>query len=241
MSADAVPGAVARYAKAVAKPGQGDALARKLLEVAGALREAPGCLLYLVNRQAGEPDVVWVTELWQSQEQLEASLRSEEARARIPEVQALVKDGGFEHVDLQPLGGVGHRPGETGFTLANLEEVEDMAAKAGFGETGEARFARGALGATTVGLSLQRLRPGKRQAFGHRHNVDEEVYVVLGGSGRIAVDGQVRDVGRLDAILVAPGSSRAFEAGPDGLEVVAMGSHHAGDAEMLPGYWPEEG
>lgn len=58
MSTEAQPGAVARYAKATAKPGQGETLARKLLEVASALREAPGCLLYVINRQAGEPDVL---------------------------------------------------------------------------------------------------------------------------------------------------------------------------------------
>ena len=43
---------------------------------------------------------------------------------------------------------------------------------------------------------------------------------------------------RLDAIRVAPGSTRAFEAGPDGLEVLATGTHHPGDVEMAPGFWP---
>ncbi len=243
MSGEAGAAGVARYAKATARPGQGEALARKLLEVASVLRETPGCLLYVINREAGEADVVWVTELWQSQEQLDAALQSDDARSKIPEVLELVQDGdsGFERIDLEPLGGVGHRRQEKGFAVVNLEDVEDMAAKAGFGEMGEARFARGALGATDLGISLQRLRPGKRQAFGHRHQVDEELYLVLAGSGRMAVDDEVHDVGRLDAIRVAPGSTRAFEAGPEGLELLAMGSHHAGDAEMLPGFWPEQG
>lgn len=239
MSSEAPPGAVARYAKATAKPGQGEALARKLLEVAGALRETPGCLLYVINRQAGQPDVVWVTELWQSRERLDAALQSDGARAKLPEVLELVRDGGFERIDLEPLGGVGHGRAEKGFATVNLEDVEDMAAKAGFGDTGEARFARGALDAVDVGISLQRLRPGKRQTFGHRHQVDEELYVVLAGSGRVAIDDEVRDVRRLDVIRVAPRSTRAFEAGPEGLELLAMGSHHAGDAEMRPGFWPE--
>jgi hypothetical protein len=34
---------------------------------------------------------------------------------------------------------------------------------------------------------------------------------------------------------------RAFEAGPDGLELLAAGTHHAGDAQMEPGFWPEQG
>jgi quercetin dioxygenase-like cupin family protein len=179
-----------------------------------------------------------VTELWQSPEQLEAALETPEARARIPEVLDAVGDGGFERIDLEPVGGVGPQAGETGFALVNLEEVEDMAPKAGFGDAGEARFARQQLGAIAVGASLQRVRPGKRQAFGHRHVVDEEVYVILDGSGRVAVDDEVSEVRRMDAIRVAPGSARAFESGPDGLTFLVIGSHHAGDAEILPGFWP---
>ena len=45
-------------------------------------------------------------------------------------------------------------------------------------------------------------------ALGHQHVVDEEVYVILDGSGRLAVDDQVKEVRRLDAIRVAPGSAR---------------------------------
>jgi quinol monooxygenase YgiN len=233
---------VGRYAKAIARPGRGDLLASKLLEVAEGLREAPGCRLYLINRSQDDPDVIWVTELWHSQEQLDAALETPEARARIPEVLDLVQEGGFERIDLEPLGGAGVAPQDQhGFQIVNLDRVEDMAAKAGFGETGEARFARGPLGAIGIGVSLQRLRPGKRQSFGHRHGMDEEVYVVIGGSGRVAIDEEIVDVGPLDAIRVAPGSTRAFEADPGGLEVLAMGTHHAGDAELKPGFWPKEG
>jgi len=106
---------------------------------------------------------------------------------------------------------------------------------------GEARFARGDLGAVGLGLSLQRLRPGVRQSFGHSHHRDEEVYLILSGGGRVAIDGEIRAVGRFDAIRVAPGAKRAFEAGPEGLEFIAMGTHHAGDAKIEPGFWPDEG
>jgi quinol monooxygenase YgiN/quercetin dioxygenase-like cupin family protein len=234
-------GAVGRYAKAVAKPGKGDELAQKLLEVARAIRETPGCQLYVVNRSLADPDVVWVTELWQSQEQLDGALETPEARERIPEVLDLVRDGGFERIDLEPLGGAGYQAGETGFAIVNLEQLEDLAPTAGAQELGEVRFARQALSAVGIGVSLQRLRPGKRSAFAHRHNVDEEVYVVLQGSGRVALDDQVKEVRRLDTIRVAPGSLRAFEAGPEGLEFLAVGSHHAGDTQMVPGFWPDAG
>ena len=210
-----------------------------MLEVAEGLRQAAGCDLYLINRSADDADVVWVTEQWRSQEALNAALESPEAAKPIGPVRELLAEGGVERIDLQPLGGAGTLNGETGFAKVNLDEVPDMAAGSGFGEMGEARFARTQLEAVSLGLSLQRLRPDVRQAFGHTHGRDEEFYVIIRGSGRVAIDDQVQAVKPLDAIRVAPGSVRAFEAGPDGLDFLAMGGHHAGDAEMRPGYWPD--
>ena len=210
-----------------------------MLEVAEGLRQAAGCDLYLINRSADDADVVWVTEQWRSQEALDAALESPEAAKSIGPVRELLAEGGVERIALQPLGGAGTLNGETGFAKVNLDEVPDMAAGSGFGEMGEARFARTQLEAVSLGLSLQRLRPDVRQAFGHTHGRDEEFYVIIRGSGRVAIDDQVQAVKPLDAILVAPGSVRAFEAGPDGLDFLAVGGHHAGDAEMRPGYWPD--
>jgi quinol monooxygenase YgiN len=227
---------VGRYVRMHAKPGQGEALATLLLEVAEDLRDAPGCELYAINRSASDPDVIWVTEQWQNQELLDSSL--DRARDRIPAAMELVRDGGFERIDVELLGGVGHPPADAAFSIVNLDEVEDMAPRFGLGETGEARFARTALGAVAIGLSLQRLRPGARQTFGHRHLLDEEIYLVLRGSGRVAIDDEIRGVRPLDAIRVGPGAMRVFEAGDEGLEVLAVGTHHAGDAQMEPGYWP---
>jgi quinol monooxygenase YgiN/mannose-6-phosphate isomerase-like protein (cupin superfamily) len=231
---------VSRYAKAIAKPGQGDALADALLGVAETLEAAPGCLLYIINRSPTEPETVWVTELWRSREDLEAALKLESARALMPEVMELV-EGPFEQIDLEPLGGVGHRPpGRTGYTIVNVDAVEDMAPKYGLSEMGESRFARETLGAVDTGVAHQRLRPGRRQSFGHRHDRAEEVYVVLGGSGRVRIDDEIRDIDRLDMIRLAPGSMRAFEAGPEGLELLVVGPHHKGDGEMAPEFWPAD-
>jgi quinol monooxygenase YgiN/mannose-6-phosphate isomerase-like protein (cupin superfamily) len=232
--------ALARYARMVAKPGSGDALTAKMLEVAATLSEVPGCMQYVVNRQEGEPDVLWVTELWRSQDDIDAALKAAGSGELMPAVLALLEPDKGERVDLEPVGGVGFTDGAEGSAKVNLEAVEDMAPKFGLGETGESRFARIPLGAEQTGISLQRLRPGVRQAFGHRHLVDEETYVVIGGSGRVALGDEISDVRRLDAIRVAPGTRRAFEAGTDGLELLAFGTHHAGDAEMLPGWWPAE-
>ena len=97
---------VARYAKATAKPGQGEALARKLLEVAAALRDVPGCELYVINRSPTDAEVVWVTEVWSSQAELDASLTIERVKTSIQEALPLLA-GRPELTETLPLGGVG--------------------------------------------------------------------------------------------------------------------------------------
>src|SRR6266404_6062463 len=108
------------------------------------------------------------------------------------------------------------------YTILNLRDTEDSAQKFGLGELGEVHFPRDELNADSIGLAYQILRPGKRQAFGHRHDNAEEIYVVMSGSGRIRLDDEVVDIGELDAIRVAPEITRAFEAGADGLVVLAF-------------------
>jgi uncharacterized cupin superfamily protein len=119
------------------------------------------------------------------------------------------------------------------YTIKNLREVEDMAADQGFGEVQEARFAHGDLSAEQIGISLQRVKPGKRHAFAHRHKEAEEVYVVISGSGRVKLDDDVKEIGALDAIRVAPSVTRAFEADDDGLELIAFSPRAQGDAEIV--------
>lgn len=119
------------------------------------------------------------------------------------------------------------------YTIKNLREVEDMAATQGFGEVQEARFANADLDAEQSGISLQKVKPGKRHAFAHRHNEAEEVYVVISGSGRVKLDDEVKEVGELDAIRVAPSVTRAFEAGDEGLELLAFSPRAKGDAEIV--------
>lgn len=125
------------------------------------------------------------------------------------------------------------------YTIKNLDATKDSAPEFGFGELGEAHFPREELGCEQVGLAYHRLRPGKRQAFGHRHENAEEVYVVLDGSGRIRLDDEAREISRLDAIRVEPSVARAFEAGPDGLAVIVFGSRHEGDGELLHEFWKD--
>jgi len=65
------------------------------------------------------------------------------------------------------------------YTVKNLTEVEDSAPEFGFEDVQEARFARGDLDAEHTGISHLRVKAGKRQAFAHRHDAAEEIYVVL--------------------------------------------------------------
>lgn len=118
------------------------------------------------------------------------------------------------------------------YTIKNLRDVEDVAPRFGFDSIQEARFPWRALDAENTGLAYHIIKPGKR-GFPHRHEAAEEIYVVLSGSGRINLDGEVRALQPLDAVRVAPHVARAFEAGANGLELLAFGPHHEGDGEIL--------
>jgi mannose-6-phosphate isomerase-like protein (cupin superfamily) len=125
------------------------------------------------------------------------------------------------------------------FTHIKLNDVKDSAPEFGMGEIQEARFARGDLNAERTGVSHHRLKPNQRTPFGHKHEEAEEVYVVIAGAGRIKLDDEIVEVETLDAIRVSPEVVRAFEAGPKGIEVLAMGAHHDGDGEVIPGWWSD--
>jgi mannose-6-phosphate isomerase-like protein (cupin superfamily) len=125
------------------------------------------------------------------------------------------------------------------YTKMNLTETVDSAPQFGLEEIGEAHFAREELDAQTTGFSFHVLRPGKRQPFGHRHDRAEEVYVVVSGGGRMRLDDEVIDISELDAIRVEPSVLRAFEAGDDGLSVLAFGARHDKDGEVVNGFWKD--
>ena len=62
---------------------------------------------------------------------------------------------------------------------------------------------------------------------------------MLAGSGRVKLDDEIVEIDALDAIRVAPGVTRRFEAGPQGLELLAFGPRHEGDGEIIKGWWDE--
>jgi mannose-6-phosphate isomerase-like protein (cupin superfamily) len=127
----------------------------------------------------------------------------------------------------------------TPFTLKNLTDVEDSAPKFGLGEMGEAHFAKDDLDAESTGVSFHRLNAGKRQPFAHRHDEAEEIYVVIAGSGRAKLDDDIVELAERDALRVAPGVTRAFEAGSDGIALIACGARHDGDGEVIQDWWKD--
>jgi mannose-6-phosphate isomerase-like protein (cupin superfamily) len=128
------------------------------------------------------------------------------------------------------------------YTIKNLTDVDDIAPQFGFDEVQEARFPREDLDSETVGLAFHRVKPGRRQAFAHRHEQAEEIYVVLSGRGRMKLDDDIIEVQPMDGIRVAPAVARAFEAGDDGLELLVFGPRHEKDGEVLrEDFWAQAG
>ena len=125
------------------------------------------------------------------------------------------------------------------FTIENLGSVEDSAPKFGMGEVLNAHFARDDIEAQKFGLSLQRLKPDQRMPFGHRHGEQEEVYVVVRGSGRLKVEDEVLELAQWDAVRVDAELVRNLEAGPEGLDVVAFGAPGVRDTEQLMNWWTD--
>lgn len=125
------------------------------------------------------------------------------------------------------------------YAKTNLHDVRDSAAEHGLSSRQEARFPRQDLGAEQTGMNFLLIKPGQREAFAHRHRTAEEIYVVLGGAGRVKLDSELVDLMPFDALRVSPGVARAFEAGSDGLQVLIFGPHVESDAEVVQDFWTD--
>jgi mannose-6-phosphate isomerase-like protein (cupin superfamily) len=127
------------------------------------------------------------------------------------------------------------------YAIVNLLEIEDSVAGRAPGLEG--RFGRKHLGSRDLGVSHFRYAPGTRSPVAHSHREQEEAYVVVAGSGRVRLDDEVRDIRLWDIVRVAPEVVRAFESGPDGLEMIAVGGPkpEEGDGVSSDTPWPEAG
>ena len=136
--------------------------------------------------------------------------------------------------------GPGNQRNMDGYTKVNLRDVENQAPKFDMPDELDARFARTPIEGETLGLSLMKLDPDFRIPFGHKHPDQEEVYVVVRGSGRIKVEDEVVELGEWDAIRIDKDTMRAVEAGPDGIEYLAFGAgDDPSEVEMTQGWWSD--
>ena len=127
------------------------------------------------------------------------------------------------------------------YTHKSPPDIDDMVPQFGLPGEMQARFAGQPLGLDRTGLTYFRLAPGFRIPFGHRHEDQEEVYVVVRGSARIKVGDDVLELNELDAVRVAGDTLRNLEAGSDGAVVVAFGERAGQEqSEMVHGWWSDE-
>lgn len=128
----------------------------------------------------------------------------------------------------------------SGYTVVDLKQVEDLAPKFGHSPGMEARFAGHPLELAESGLGYFRLAPGYRQPFGHRHERQEEVFLVVSGSMNIKLDDEIVEVKGLRAVRIAPHVVRCAEGGPNGAEIVIFRAPKVdGDTEMLADWWTD--
>jgi mannose-6-phosphate isomerase-like protein (cupin superfamily) len=119
------------------------------------------------------------------------------------------------------------------YTIKNFNDIEspnpnpELAAK----------FAR-----SHIGSSYFKYGPGFRTTGGHSHREQEEVYVVISGSGRVKLDDEIHELKQWDVVRVSPPVFRAFEGGPEGLELIAVGNDRpeGGDGIRVADFWPED-
>ncbi len=125
------------------------------------------------------------------------------------------------------------------FAVVNLLNVDDSVGERAPGIEG--RFARKHLDSRDLGVSLFRYAANLRSPVAHSHREQEEAYVIVAGSGRILLDGEVQELRQWDVVRVAPEVVRAFEAGPEGLDVIAVGGPKPADGDGVMGEasWPD--
>ncbi|MEA2492508.1 MAG: hypothetical protein QOJ29_419, partial [Thermoleophilaceae bacterium] len=125
---------------------------------------------------------------------------------------------------------VNNRIAAVPFTLRNLkEDLDDVGSNFGGAPDLEFRLATKALELEQSGLSYQRIPPDYRFPYGHTHEEQEEVYVVVRGSGRMKLDDEIVEVKEWDVVRVPPGTWRGYEGGTEGLEILVFGAPNLGD------------
>jgi len=124
------------------------------------------------------------------------------------------------------------------YAVKNLMEIDPV----GDESSVELRFSRKFIDSEQLGVTLERIAPNFSATDGHKHEVQEEAYVVIEGSGTIKLDDERIEINKWDVVRVAPEVTRGFEAGPDGLTLIAVGGSkpEGGDGVIEKGRWSLE-
>ena len=125
------------------------------------------------------------------------------------------------------------------YCLVNLlDDIQPTHGERFPGVTG--RFGRETLESRDLGVSHWHYAPNARSLIAHSHREQEEAFVVVAGSGRALLDADVLELRQWDVVRVAPQVVRAFAAGPDGLELIAVGGPRpdGGDGIQVDAQWP---
>ena len=89
------------------------------------------------------------------------------------------------------------------YTLRNIkEDLEDLGSRFDGAPDLEFRSATEALELEESGLAYQRVPPRYRFPYGHTHKKQEEVYVIVRGSGRMKIDDEIVELKEWDAVRV---------------------------------------
>ncbi|MEM6841539.1 MAG: antibiotic biosynthesis monooxygenase [Bacteroidota bacterium] len=95
------------HGKLMATEGNGKQLASILLEASRLVASTKGCHLYLISQDQAHPDNVWITEVWDSQEDHDNSLKDEKVRGLITQAMPLLDEKPEPGQVLDVLGGAG--------------------------------------------------------------------------------------------------------------------------------------
>jgi mannose-6-phosphate isomerase-like protein (cupin superfamily) len=129
-----------------------------------------------------------------------------------------------------------------GYTAKNLKEIENQGVRFGLDENDmELRMAKDPLECSACGLSYMKLGPGYRPPFGHTHKTQEEIYILVSGSARMKLGDELVEMTPFTAVRVSPETMRGYQGGPEGAELIVIGTPRTGggDADTVGGWWAD--
>jgi mannose-6-phosphate isomerase-like protein (cupin superfamily) len=130
------------------------------------------------------------------------------------------------------------------YSVVPVADVPNMAAEVGMDpDHFEIRLLREALGLRNFAVTFERFGGGWRPTRGHRHTLQEEVYLLVSGRAQAKLEDEVIDLEPWTAVRVPPETARAFRAAGDADAVfVAIAAPQAGfdDVEFIQDYWTDE-